>query len=161
MNKYDSYNMVFFQRSKQTVEKLQKPWERGEEARTEVWVWWGRMGGDRENKGGKEEKYGRGRPTGCRISDGGSIPRWERRGVTARWAPIPRPSAVKSCTFLTHAQTFAWKGRCASTHGANGLLLKTCITARPLPTTHTRRCRTLLGGDGIPAHRSSCDQGWH
>lgn len=151
----------FFQRSKQTVEKLQKPWERGEEARTEVWVWWGRMGGDRENKGGKEEKYGRGRPTGCRISDGGSIPRWERRGVTARWAPIPRPSAVKSCTFLTHAQTFAWKGRCASTHGANGLLLKTCITARPLPTTHTRRCRTLLGGEGIPAHRSSCDQGWH
>lgn len=128
----------FFKREKQTREKLQNnPWERGEAARTEVWVWWGRMGGDWENKGGEEEKYGRGRPTlGCRISDGGSNPRWERRGITARWAPIHGPSAAKSCTFSHTHKHWREKGGCASTHGANGLLLKTCITARRLQTTH-------------------------
>lgn len=36
----------------------------------------------------------------------------------------------------------AREGRCASTHRANGLLLKTCITPHCLPTTHDAATRS-------------------
>lgn len=106
------------------------------------------MGGDCENKGGEEENMvevvqhrGVGYQTAARFPDGSNC------GITAHWGPI---HGAKILHVLTHAQALARKGRCASTHGANGLLLKTCITPRRLATTHVAAGRSR-GGDGIPA----------
>lgn len=117
--------------------KRNNPWEWGEEAHTEVWVWWGRMGGGCENKRGEEEKYGRGRPTSG-VSD---ISQRLDSPMGGPWnnstlGSDSRAIGGQLLHILTHAQTFAWKGRSGSTHRANELLLKTCITPRRLPTTH-------------------------
>lgn len=63
-------------------------------------------------------------------------------GITAHWAPI---HGAKLLHVLTHAQALARKGRCASTHGAYGLLLKTCITLRRLATTQVAARRSPVG----------------
>lgn len=100
---------------------MKKTWEQRENVRTEVWVWRGEMGGIYcENKEGIEEKCGWGRRMSwCRISA------WNN-------------SMLGSDSWAIAAQILhiTREGRCTSTHGANGLLLKTCITPHCLPTTH-------------------------
>lgn len=78
---------------------------------------------------------------GCRVSDGGSAPRRERRGITARWAPLHGPRAAESCTFPHARKHSREKEDARGPRGANGLLLKTCITPRRRATTHVAAAR--------------------